>query len=188
MIVWAGRRPRLREMSVAEIMRRWRPGSFDPPWDWDDEAADLRSHVCACCDQPGHYQAKVEEKLRAEGPWWSEATIMLGPDGRVWDGHHRIVAAHALGIESLPVEVVKGGWARRYDRLNRLRSWLWEGPSDTDADWWINWWTKWIGAPSNRLLCALFEHSPVRDACGIPEHDYCGWCLRPTPAKREVEQ
>ena len=30
--------------------------------------------------------------------------ILLGPDGRVWDGHHRLAAADELGIESVPVQ------------------------------------------------------------------------------------
>jgi hypothetical protein len=29
--------------------------------------------------------------------------IHLGNDGRIWDGHHRIYAAHLLGIEAIPV-------------------------------------------------------------------------------------
>jgi len=29
--------------------------------------------------------------------------IVLGPDGRVWDGHHRLCAAESLGIEQVPV-------------------------------------------------------------------------------------
>lgn len=32
--------------------------------------------------------------------------VLLGPDGRVWDGHHRIYAAYLLGIE-VPVEYAK---------------------------------------------------------------------------------
>lgn len=29
--------------------------------------------------------------------------ILLGSDGRVWDGHHRIAVAHRLGIAVVPV-------------------------------------------------------------------------------------
>lgn len=28
--------------------------------------------------------------------------VLLGNDGRVWDGHHRIAAAVALGLEDIP--------------------------------------------------------------------------------------
>jgi ParB-like chromosome segregation protein Spo0J len=34
--------------------------------------------------------------------------ILLGNDGRVWDGHHRITAAHQLGIEEVPIKHVGG--------------------------------------------------------------------------------
>lgn len=29
--------------------------------------------------------------------------IVIGTDGRLWDGHHRLVAAHALLLEEVPV-------------------------------------------------------------------------------------
>ena len=29
--------------------------------------------------------------------------ILLGDDGRVWDGHHRILVATDMGMESVPV-------------------------------------------------------------------------------------
>jgi len=88
------------DMAVAEIVRRWRPGSGD--WSWDDEAAELDSHVCRCCGQPGHYQERLEAFLRDGGRLGQP--LCLGSDGRVWDGHHRIVAALRLGIQRLPVE------------------------------------------------------------------------------------
>lgn len=28
--------------------------------------------------------------------------ILLGPDGSIWDGHHRIAAAVALGLDVIP--------------------------------------------------------------------------------------
>jgi hypothetical protein len=30
--------------------------------------------------------------------------ITLGPDGRVWDGHHRLCVAWKLGLDRVPVE------------------------------------------------------------------------------------
>lgn len=30
--------------------------------------------------------------------------ILLGDDGRVWDGHHRIAAAYQLGLQEVPVQ------------------------------------------------------------------------------------
>lgn len=31
------------------------------------------------------------------------------------------------------------------------------------------------------ILCKIYGHEPERDQCGIPEHDFCGWCNRPMP-------
>ena len=95
-------------LDTAEIVAKWVPGSQEQPWTWDDESRDIESRVCVCCDQPGHYQRQIVEKMQAEGEWWEEATILLGPDGRVWDGHHRIVAAIDLAVESLSVELAGG--------------------------------------------------------------------------------
>lgn len=30
--------------------------------------------------------------------------ILVGNDGRVWDGHHRLAVAHKLGLETVPVQ------------------------------------------------------------------------------------
>lgn len=30
--------------------------------------------------------------------------ILIGSDGRVWDGHHRLAVADRLGLEAVPVE------------------------------------------------------------------------------------
>ena len=42
-------------------------------------------------------------------------------------------------------------------------------------------WLYRVEDPLQRLLCVVFGHDPIRDECGLPEHDYCGWCLKPTP-------
>lgn len=33
--------------------------------------------------------------------------ILIGSDGRIWDGHHRIYAAHVLGIRQIPVQYAR---------------------------------------------------------------------------------
>ncbi len=91
-----------RYVPVASILRNFRPGSYDPPWTWDDEERDILGRECLCCGEPGHYQQALEEHLAAVGE--VRQPVCLGPDGRVWDGHHRIVAARRLGFEYLPVE------------------------------------------------------------------------------------
>lgn len=35
------------------------------------------------------------------------APILIGDDGRVWDGHHRLYAAHVLGFKQVPVEYAR---------------------------------------------------------------------------------
>lgn len=83
------------------LLAGYRPGSYPAPWGWDDEERSLLGHVCACCGQPGHYQQALEAHIAANG---LTQGVCLGTDGRVWDGHHRIVAARRLGLAYVPVE------------------------------------------------------------------------------------
>lgn len=34
--------------------------------------------------------------------------VLLGPDGSIWDGHHRIAAAVALGLDVIPTTNERG--------------------------------------------------------------------------------
>lgn len=86
---------------TSDLLALYAPGSYPPPWSWDDEERDILARVCLCCDQPGHYQLALEVHLREHG---LTQGVCLGDDGRVWDGHHRIVAARRLGIELIPLE------------------------------------------------------------------------------------
>ena len=88
-------------MPLAELLERWLPGSQPQPWTWDDEEQDILARACLCCGQPGHYQYQLEDYLRVHG---LTQGICLGTDGRVWDGHHRIVGARRLGIQTIPLE------------------------------------------------------------------------------------
>jgi hypothetical protein len=96
-----------RTIALDELLATYRPGS--PPqadaagWTWDDEERDILARVCLCCDQPGHYQRQLEAHI-AEHGLGDDLGICLGTDGRVRDGHHRIVAARRLGIDRIPVE------------------------------------------------------------------------------------
>ena len=99
-------------IQLADLLARYSPGSHGDGWTWDDEIADLLSAPCMCpseppdkiveCDTPGHYQLMLEDQLRSDGRVYEP--IMLGSDGRIWDGHHRIVAAVRLGFDRLPVD------------------------------------------------------------------------------------
>ncbi|HYH51621.1 MAG TPA: hypothetical protein VEG38_18925 [Acidimicrobiia bacterium] len=91
----------LRTIPTLRVLTDWTPGSKDQPWTWEDEARDLHERVCLCCNQPGHYQRQLEAHVAEHG---ITQGICLGSDGRVWDGHHRVVAAIRLGIAQLPIE------------------------------------------------------------------------------------
>lgn len=98
-------------ISLDELLSTYCPGSND--WTWDDEAAYLLSFGCGCHNAPdyagptpcpiaGHYQLNLEAHLRTVGR--ITQGVCLGNDGRIWDGHHRIVAARRLGFTEIPIE------------------------------------------------------------------------------------
>lgn len=106
-----GPRP-VRAMSTKELLDTVQPGNRPPPWTWDDEAAYIESQRCCCegchcgrSDPPGTYQRTVEKAMREAGEWIGRPA-MLGHDGLLRDGHHRILAARHLGIETVMVEIV----------------------------------------------------------------------------------
>ena len=37
-----------------------------------------------------------------------QSPVLIGSDGRCWDGHHRVFAAWALGFKEIPVEYARG--------------------------------------------------------------------------------
>lgn len=76
--------PDLAQMPVSQIVAFWRPGSHD--WPWADEYADLIDTDVT---------AAVEQRVLTEGFGFADdfAPVLLGSDGRVWDGHHRIILA-----------------------------------------------------------------------------------------------
>lgn len=93
-------------LSIREIMQGWIPASEPAPWTWEQESRDILERICVCCDRPGHYQFLLLLKMLDKGEFWGQAeSPILGYDGRIWDGHHRILAAAALGWESLGVRL-----------------------------------------------------------------------------------
>jgi len=84
-------------IKTRELVQNWRPGSYD--WTWADECADLSQQ---------HRTAVILSRILKEGIGFADNVepILLGDDGRVWDGHHRICLALSLGIEELYVEVI----------------------------------------------------------------------------------
>lgn len=90
-------------MTVQECMHRWRPGSYD--WNWTQEADFImREH-------PNQFLALAEsiEKHGLREAIDKEDPICLGDDGRVWEGHHRLVAASKVDKTlELPSDVIHG--------------------------------------------------------------------------------
>lgn len=52
----------------------------------------------------GHRIRTLTRSILNEG---IRTPILIGSDGRVWDGHHRLYVAHALGFEYVPVEFAR---------------------------------------------------------------------------------
>lgn len=77
-------------MPLADLMRDYRDGDeigWQAEFDW------LDSNRAGPID----LLTTSIQKVGIRSP------ILLGDDGRVWDGHHRIAVAHRLGLESVPV-------------------------------------------------------------------------------------
>lgn len=85
------------KLSVDEIVRKWRPGSG--AWSWPQELADILRHAS---EQLASLVLDVAEHGVRD-------PILLGDDGRVWDGHHRLLVARLLGIGTVPVQYGTGG-------------------------------------------------------------------------------
>ena len=93
--------PNLVELPLSAVIARWRPGSDD--WTWLDEFEDLRKNP-----ERNAATAAIRNRVTTEGIGFADdyAPVLLGNDGRVWDGHHRICVAVEMGIASLYAEVV----------------------------------------------------------------------------------
>jgi hypothetical protein len=101
-------------MPLSEILDRWVPSSMPQPWTWDDEERAVFERVCLCCGQVGHHQRQLEGFIAEHG---LTEGVCLGECGRVFDGHHRIVAARRLAIDVIPLESREESasrWVRDY--------------------------------------------------------------------------
>lgn len=79
-----------RKVNLQALKRVFDVGSGE--WPWEEECKRLLNR---------DRTKQLIESIRAEG---IREPILLGNDGRVWDGHHRITAATLLGIHEVPVE------------------------------------------------------------------------------------
>lgn len=83
-------------MPIAELMQTVRPGSFDRPWTWLDEARWLWTNQT-------EIMADLVRSVLADG---QQEPVQAGVDGRMWDGHHRVFALLAAGESMIDVEFV----------------------------------------------------------------------------------
>lgn len=90
----------LERKPVAQIIAFWRPGSHE--WSWAEEYTDLMG-------RHAYTTGRIRDRVKEEGIGFIDhaAPVLLGTDGRVWDGHHRICIAIEQGITEMAVEVVK---------------------------------------------------------------------------------
>ncbi len=81
-------------MRTAFVLAQYRDGD---EMGWPAEFAWLDLHQ-------GQVLWTLAVDIRANG---MQTPIRLGNDGRVWDGHHRLRVAVILGLDEVPVEVVR---------------------------------------------------------------------------------
>lgn len=77
------------EMNLEQLMEWAAPGSYD--WSWTYEFFSLY--------KTPRFRALVED-IAENG---INEPVLVGDDGRIWDGHHRICAAIELGLDLVPV-------------------------------------------------------------------------------------
>lgn len=76
-------------LATSALLGHYIPGSGDWGWEWE--------FVLCCRDD---YFGALVEDIKANG---IQAPVVLGDDGRVWDGHHRITAAVLLRLDVIPI-------------------------------------------------------------------------------------
>ncbi|MFS4103821.1 hypothetical protein [Streptomyces sp. PD-S100-1] len=88
-------RDRIEVWPLTRVLAEVRCGSAD--WSWDEEWADLDQRHAVT-----GYLTKLEQQIRENG---ITMPVLIGSDGRLWDGHHRLRVAVRLGIGYVPVEL-----------------------------------------------------------------------------------
>lgn len=79
-----------RMVKLEHLLGIYKVGSGD--WLWQEEYEDLYKT---------QHQINLTESIRLKG---IKEPVLLGSDGRIWDGHHRICAALHLGITEIPIQ------------------------------------------------------------------------------------
>lgn len=142
-----------RRVRLDHLLGVYAVGSGD--WSWQDEHDNL-------IDQPG--TQKLLARIRDEG---IREPILLGTDGRVWDGHHRIVIAMHLGLDSVPVEFAGEDGALAVYTAEKPPAWwrtFWRRTGTVVEYLGVRWelvvvgaadqmWRQWVGVRTH-LYCA----------------------------------
>ena len=84
-------------MSIEEVLRNYVPGSHD--WSWEEEFEDLKT-------RDFDYLQELLVDILTHG---QREPILLGNDGRVWEGHHRILVLLDLGQTHIRATFGHGG-------------------------------------------------------------------------------
>lgn len=82
--------PTVQHMSLSDVLRDYRDGDERG---WEIEFEDL------WCEH-GHRMDRLYKSVQLVG---IREPILLGNDGRIWDGHHRLAVAWRLGLNMVPV-------------------------------------------------------------------------------------
>lgn len=80
---------------IADLISKVSPGSQGDEWTWSQEAR-------WCWDNEFDVMVKLVSSLLDEG---QREPVMVGDDGRLWDGHHRLVGLIAIGETYVDAEV-----------------------------------------------------------------------------------
>lgn len=81
-------------MFLTHLLATYRPGSYDPPWTWDDEKLDLITRETG-------YMTWLAMDIARNGI--REPVEIHHGERRVWNGHHRIVIAWIIGLRDVPI-------------------------------------------------------------------------------------
>ncbi|MCT9092904.1 ParB N-terminal domain-containing protein [Streptomyces sp. ASQP_92] len=138
---------------LKRVLAEVRCGSQD--WSWDEEWADLDKRHAAT-----GYLAKLEQQIRENG---ITMPVLIGSDGRLWDGHHRLRIAVRLGIGYVPVEITP---SRMADEAQQPEE-AWPSESqwrvelyDPVAEQWVPFGTLTTKPEAERRLALAVERAP----------------------------
>lgn len=81
----------MREVPIKDLIKVFQPGSGDEEWSWSEELEALSRTL---------WFHELVDDIRENGV---KEPVLLGADGRVWDGHHRILASWYAGKSIIPV-------------------------------------------------------------------------------------